>query len=482
MEGTPNNTGTSSRIPRLLVAIASYGSAQDKYLHRLIEEYRSMSFDTHVVVISNVDKPLPNGVELSVGLPTRNPWSLPFAHKKILADRADDYDLFIYSEDDTLITQKNIETFLTVCETLPETDIPGFLRYENGPKGLRHYINLHGHYHWDPASAYRSGPYTFAFLTNEHSACYLLTAKQLRSAIDSGRYLVAPYQGRYDMLCTAATDPYTVCGFRKVICISHLEHFLVHHLPDKYTNTECNAADQRFDKQVRALIGSVDSRTKPVTLLDTETKLRSGRYRKAYDEPAREEVFDLLPASVHTLLSVGSGWGTAERSLEQRGLQVTALPLDSIVGACLEDDGVEIVCGDFETARRKLDGRTFDCLFLSNIVHLVSQPVELLRSYGELVAPGAWMLLVSPNIANLKNSLLRFARKQEYRDLVSHEKTGVQYVSKRAMTRWLDEAGFRLESIKWGISPKYKRLVRLSRELLDPMFASEMIVLARKSG
>src|SRR5882672_4896242 len=90
---------------RALVAIASFGTANDRFLQRLIREYRAMPFDIDIVVLSNLDKAVGTGVEVVVGLPTRNPWSLPFAHKKIFVDRVKKYDLFIYSEDDTLITE-----------------------------------------------------------------------------------------------------------------------------------------------------------------------------------------------------------------------------------------------------------------------------------------------------------------------------------------------------------------------------------------
>ena len=260
-------TGNPNPPRQLLVVIASYGTNQDKYLEQLVQEYRKMSYIVHIVVVSNVAKAVPEGVELAIGLPTRDPWSLPFAHKKVMADRVNDYDLFIYSENDTMVSERNIEAFLRVSKTLPATDIPGFLRYEKGPRGLRNFINLHGHYHWDPCSPCEHGPYTFAFLTNEHSACYLVTRKQLQHAIDSGGFLVPPHQGKYDLACTASTDPYTRCGFRKLICISHLDDFLVHHLPDKYTGADFNASGQAFQKQLDVLLTIAKNGKRPTALL-----------------------------------------------------------------------------------------------------------------------------------------------------------------------------------------------------------------------
>ena len=54
---------------RLLVAIASYGTSNDRYLARLIAEYRSMPCQVDIVVFSNVQKNLGTEVEVVVGLP-----------------------------------------------------------------------------------------------------------------------------------------------------------------------------------------------------------------------------------------------------------------------------------------------------------------------------------------------------------------------------------------------------------------------------
>src|SRR5437879_3643695 len=108
---------------RILVAIASYGTSHDRYLLQLVNQYRTMPFRVSIFVLSNIRKEVASGVELVVGLPTKNPWSLPFGHKKIFSDRLNEYDIFIYSEDDILITEKNIRAFLEVSAVLPEDEI-----------------------------------------------------------------------------------------------------------------------------------------------------------------------------------------------------------------------------------------------------------------------------------------------------------------------------------------------------------------------
>ena len=76
---------SDKRRLRLLVAIASYGSKNIDLLRHTLGAYKAMPLDVDIVVISNEAKDLGPGIEVAVGLPSSNPWSLPFAHKPICA-------------------------------------------------------------------------------------------------------------------------------------------------------------------------------------------------------------------------------------------------------------------------------------------------------------------------------------------------------------------------------------------------------------
>src|ERR1700731_4252239 len=115
---------------RLLVAVACYGSNHLEELAKIIEKYRNLPFHVRIVVFSEAPKSLGDGVEVVVGLPARNPWSLPFAHKPLFAREVDNYDLFIYSEDDVIFTERNIHAFLRATPELANNEIAGFLLYE----------------------------------------------------------------------------------------------------------------------------------------------------------------------------------------------------------------------------------------------------------------------------------------------------------------------------------------------------------------
>ena len=170
---------------RLLVVIASYGSKNLSLLKQLIGCYQCMSLDVDVTVVSNDPKDLGPSVNVIVGLPIKNPWSLPFAHKSIFAENLEKYDLFAYSEDDMGVSEQNILAFVDATQQLATDEIAGFLRYELDESGLRSYPDVHAGYHWKPHSVRRRGEHVIAEFTNEHSAFYVLTKDQLRRAIQN---------------------------------------------------------------------------------------------------------------------------------------------------------------------------------------------------------------------------------------------------------------------------------------------------------
>jgi SAM-dependent methyltransferase len=464
---------------RILVAIASYGTKNDLYLTQLIREYQSMSFTVDIVVFSNIRKEVGHGVQIMVGLPAKNPWSLPFRHKQLFTDRLNDYDVFIYSEDDVLISEKNIRAFLQGSSVLPEDEIAGFFREERESNGKRNYPEVHGHYHWDTRSVKSRSEFTFAHFTNEHSACYILTRHHLKRAVESGGFLVGPHQSKYDLLCTAATDPYTQCGFKKMICISHFQDSMVCHLPNKYFG-KLGIEGPEFRRQIDFLLKIGRGEAAPSVLFESETKLMGRVYSKDYYEPVRPEVFSMIPNGVQNVLSIGCGSGELEATLAQKKMRVVVVPLDPVIAGGLEAKGVEIVSGDFETARKKLADFQCDCLLFSNILHLAEKPVDVLVSFGELLRKDATIIAVVPNLSGLPARKGEARRDPRPRSSRSYEDTGVHFTSKKMITNWFKQAGLRIQRTINILPQRTLMPARLTLGLMDTFLASEFIVSATK--
>jgi 2-polyprenyl-3-methyl-5-hydroxy-6-metoxy-1,4-benzoquinol methylase len=433
---------------KILVAIASWGSKNDSHLARLIQEYNSMPFQVDVVVFSNLSKPVGPGAKVCVvDLKGKNPWSLPFTHKKLFADHVNDYDLFIYSEDDTLITESNIRAFLRACEVLEGNEIPGFFRFERGTDGRINYPELHGPFRWDCESVRQRKDQVFATFTNEHSACYVLTRDQLKRAIASGGFLVEPHFGKYDLICSAATDPYTQCGFEKVIGISSLDDFLVHHIPNTYIGTALDVGESEQRSQIQYLLRIAQGRPCPEPFSPVESKLMHMRFSKDCYEKIQREIIDLVPAGTRTLLSVGCGWGATEASLVERGLRVVAVPANPVFTCSAKAKGVKIVEGNLATARKELEGEQFDCLLLLDVLHLMQDPGAAISGFVPLLRAGATVIVQLPKVLRVTTAYRAIRGDQRFRDLGGYEVTGTHFTSDKIVRRWLENAGLRIGSI-----------------------------------
>ena len=433
---------------RLLVVIASYGEKNLGLLHEVIRRYREMPYQIDIVVISNAPKNLGPDVEVVVGLPTSHPWSLPFAHKAVFAQRARDYDLFLYSEDDMGVTEAHIGAFLRATPQLAEDEIAGFMRYEVDNTGTTYLLDVHGRFHWRPVSGSRRGDYMIAEFTNEHAALYLLTQKQLKKAIASGNFLRQPCEDRHDMLCTAATDPYTVCGFRKVMCISAFEDFLVHHMSNRYAG-KWGVSLAEFDYQVRTQMAIVEGHHPASALCEGETRLLHCEWSKSYYEQPVEAVLELVPAEARTILSVGCGWGAAEECLKQRGARVTAVPLDSVIGAAAARRGLEVVYGSLDECFESLRDRRFDCLVVTNLLHLFEDPQQIVARWASLVRNGGSFVISGPNFGSLRVKAKHVLRRSNYQRLSSFEASGVRMLGPRKLRTILKRLGVTRTEVRW---------------------------------
>jgi 2-polyprenyl-3-methyl-5-hydroxy-6-metoxy-1,4-benzoquinol methylase len=439
-----------------------------------------MRYDVDIVVLSDISKELGPDIEIKVGLPTKDPWSLPFGHKQLFADRIDEYDLFIYSEDDTLITQQNIDAFLQVTPVLPDNEIAGFLRYEADADGSRYCSTMHAYYHWVPDSVKPIDGYTFAYCTNEHTGCYALTREQLRKAIGSGGFLVPPHQGRYDLLCTAATDPYTQCGFTKVVCISQMNDFLVHHMSNQYIGS-LGLPLTEMEAQIAKLLQMNNGEEEKSGLFATRTTLNTSKWDKVYYEKCRNDVLELVPRRSKRVLSVGCGWGATEAPLIQRGADVVGVPLDSIVAESAKARGIHILPPDFREAKRVLTGETFDCILFVDVLQHVAHPEEVLSAFADLLEEDGYIIVAVPNFKYMKYFSEKKRQGRVVQDANSFEKIRLHFTTPKMVAEWLKHSSSRVVTVKYNVQPRFASLARASFGLLSRYFSPEMLFVAAKS-
>lgn len=460
---------------KILVVIANYGEKNDGYLRRLIQEYRSLPHSVHIVVLTNVNKEVEGATEVLIHRPLGDPWTFPFAHKAILSEHIDQFDLFIYSEDDTLVGLDNIEAFLAATEVLAADEIAGFLRVEKTPDGQDNISTINGHFHWDPNSVVKRGEYTFAYFSNEHAACYILTREQLRRAVQSGGFGVGPHEDKYDLLVTAATDPYTQCGFRKLICISNIERFLIAHLPNKYIGMY-GLEMGHSDILLGALAEIAHGRRAPTVLCQHESNVQYQRWSKPLYEAPREDILEAIGPQARTVLSYGCGIGRLESELASRGFRVTAVPLDSVVGACLEGQSIEVVYGVEGLVWESIKSRRFECILVIGLLHLMPYPAEILRRMKSALSDRGVIIASVPNIMQARTLWRTFKGAPPLRALDDFESNGLHAASFWSMRGWFREAGLKVKRM----TPVFPEVApwwsRTAQQVFPPAFAQEYLI------
>ncbi|MEI6067647.1 MAG: methyltransferase domain-containing protein [Methylococcaceae bacterium] len=464
---------------KILVAIANYGTKNAEYAKQLIKEYRAMPFDVDIVVLCEVSKGFGSDVTEIVGLPTKDPWSLPFGHRKLFVDHAKDYDLFIYTEDDILIREDNILAFLRASECLPENLLPGFLLYELYPDGAKSYPQMHAHYHWVPSSIKRIGVYVCADLSNEHSACYMLNRQQLERAIRSGGFSLSPHRGRYDLPCTASTDPYTQCNFSRVICLSHLPDFELHHLPNVYLN-RMSLDEESKRLQVEALFDVLNQKSSGYELFVTKKPIAIDCWDKDYYEPCRADLLELVPESAYRILSVGCGSGETEAYLVGKGKDVTAIPLDSVIGRLAERRGVRILPPDFANGFEALGDERFDAILLPGVLQHLRDPVDVLGRLGGYLNPEGLLVGSVPNLGLIRRLLGHLIERNNKFSILrdTFDDIGLHCTSAPMLRGWLNASKLDTLDISFDKHTTISRFNDLSRDLPRAIVASNLLFVA----
>jgi len=248
---------------KLLVAIANFGISQLNYLSQTLLNIQNFSFEKQIVIDTTCD--ISSLLENHhTNIITRKfdssiATALPFQHRAYFAEHLDDFDFFLFTENDILIPQHAIDFILQHTAYLDCDEIIGFCRYES--KGEYLYLtDQNVQYPLTHYKAWQEKNQLYFTPSNMHSGCYLLTKNQLRKAIISGGYLVRPHTSPYGMLEQGASDIYTQCGFKPKFLPLPIEPVLVHHLPDKYVNSE--TAMPNFNTHVLSVLSEKPG-TKP---------------------------------------------------------------------------------------------------------------------------------------------------------------------------------------------------------------------------
>jgi len=372
---------------RILLAIVDHGDSRSEMVRRIIREYRSFPHDVRIVIMRDVPTAVEYGVEVVVGTPTKNPWTLTFAHRKLFTKCRNEYDIFIYSENDVLCTAAQFEKWLDLNELLPNNIVPGFILFEEDDALDRSYPMFQSHFHWKTDSVVMYGNEVFGSYSNMHSAFYILDRAALGVALGSGQFDVSPYRGRFGLAETACAGVFTDCEVGSALALRSIEDLAVHHMPNDYVGI-FGIDSRTLERQCSACISIYEGRRDQGQLFPTVARSMDSTYDKRFAEEPSEALLAAVPSEAVNVLSVGVGMGELEKCLREDGHEVTCIPLDAIMQAQLESLGFVATAPDLGRAIDQLGGQKFDALVLSNVLNHVADPQRWIRGLSVL-APGA---------------------------------------------------------------------------------------------
>ncbi|MDR6846416.1 hypothetical protein [Flavobacterium granuli] len=245
------------KVMRVLVVLVNYGEEQISYLEKVIKEFRSFEkYDVTIIVNSNIPLSLA-GIDKVNVFELDDYQLLPLTCRKVIWENRNEFDVFIYGENDHLFIEKHIDNHLEYAKILPKNRISGLIQYEENETG-KYYPGYHFDFEWDFNSVEVYEGKTFAHFNNVHQATFILTQEQLfrvgnkinflelenentlyakiKRKIRKKFGLKVERENKYSVKCKVNTDIYLFGGMKKMICITDFEDNLIHHLPNLYIN------------------------------------------------------------------------------------------------------------------------------------------------------------------------------------------------------------------------------------------------------
>lgn len=284
MDGSSNN---SSELIKVLAVLVNYGNEQLSYLEEVVKELKGFEkYNVTVIVNSNIPLDIP-GIDKVNVYKLEDYQLLPLTCRKIIWKNKDDFELFLYGENDHLFIEKHLDNHILYSKILPKNRISGLIQIEKDGDNI-YYPGYHSGkdyaFEWDFKSVETHKGKKFAYFSNLHQATFILTREQLlqvgkkinfinlvnenQNALllnlkrKLRRYFKINFKNKkqiYSVKCKVNTDIYKFGGFKKVICITDFKDNLIHHLPNLYIDgidgrKKLRSDSKRMDESLERLL------------------------------------------------------------------------------------------------------------------------------------------------------------------------------------------------------------------------------------
>lgn len=227
---------------KILISIAQYGNNQLNLLKKTIAEfqnYKKYQIDITVHVTENIDI---NNVNIVYHHPSIRK-NLVFKHREEFLKKIDNYDLFLYNENDILITENNIDTFLKYDKILPDDYCLGFIRFEKRENDENLYFPDLNPYFGEciAEKTLTVNNHEYFRVFNIHQGCWLLTREKLKKICNTSHFLYENNSLEHgaSSIFNELDWNFKLGGSIKKVYTRDkhdLKNCMIHHLSDKYIN------------------------------------------------------------------------------------------------------------------------------------------------------------------------------------------------------------------------------------------------------
>lgn len=159
---------------------------------------------------------------------------LPMTCRQVIDFHVDDYDYFIYTENDHLWKEYHVDKFIEYTDILPKDRLTGLIQYEVYDD-IKFFPAFFARYEWDYNSIEEFDGKVFATPHNVHQASFILSREQVKDIQekqDFTKFFSHDDFWKYSQKCKVNTDIFEHAGYKKLICISEIRYNMIHHLPN----------------------------------------------------------------------------------------------------------------------------------------------------------------------------------------------------------------------------------------------------------
>lgn len=170
------------------------------------------------------------------------------------------------------------------------------------------------------------------------------------------------------------------------------------------------------------------------------------------------------------VLDVGCAAGDLARVLVERGCTVSGVELDEAAAAAAKPVLERLVVGDLSTLDLPAEfGRgAFDVVVFGDVLEHMVDPLPVLRSAKELLAPGGYVVISVPNIAHADVRLSLLSGDFTYRPLGLLDETHLRFFTRRSLYAFVAEAGFAPADVRRTVAPPFGTEIQVRREDVPP--------------